>query len=58
MGQGRVVKQPAIASNADGDNKEAVFNSIGYYSSLLERLDKDITTCEDVFTRSFTIVRE
>ena len=48
-----VIKAPPLPSNLAGENNEPVFNSIGYYSSLMNRLDNQISTVENVYKQSF-----
>ena len=36
----RAVLPPALPSNVDGEDLKPQFNSIGYYSSLINRLDE------------------
>jgi len=51
--QDRQIYPPSIPSNLQRDaDQEVVFNSIGFYSDLLSRLDGQIKSTEDVFVSS------
>ena len=51
--QDRTIYPPAIPSNLQRDaDQDVVFNSIGFYSDLLNRLDDQIKSTEEVFVSS------
>ena len=49
---------PGLPSNIDDGAPKPQFNSIGFYGDLLERLDAQIGTVEDVYKKSFYAVRQ
>ena len=53
---GRDVMQPSIPSNLEESNQNPVFNSIGYYGDLMDRLDEQITITEQVYKNTFATV--
>jgi len=58
-GQDRQIYPPSIPSNLSRDaDQDVVFNSIGFYSDLLTRLDDQIKSTEDVFVTSQMKVSE
>ena len=58
MGGNRQVKGSSIPCNTGADDELAPqFNSIGYYASLLNRLNDQIETVEDVYKKSFVVAR-
>lgn len=51
--QDKQVYPPSLPSNLQRDaDQEVVFNSIGFYSDLLSRLDSQIKSTEDVYVAS------
>ena len=51
--QDRQIYPPSIPSNLQRDaDQDVVFNSIGFYSDLLKRLDDQIQSTEEVFVTS------
>ena len=49
----RQIYPPSIPSNLQRDaDQDVVFNSIGFYSDLLNRLDSQIASTEEVFVAS------
>ena len=57
--QERQVYPPSLPSNLQRDaDQEVVFNSIGFYSDLLNRLDNQIKSTEEVFLASQMKVTE
>ena len=49
----RHIRPPSIPSNLQRDaDQDVVFNSIGFYSDLLSRLDNQIKSTETVFVAS------
>ena len=53
------VYPPSIPSNlGEQDEPEVIFNSIGFYGDLLNRLDGQINSTEDLYKGSFYKVTE
>ena len=51
--QDRQIYPPSLPSNLQRDaDQDVVFNSIGFYSDLLNRLDEQIKSTEEVFLAS------
>ena len=51
--QDRQIYPPSIPSNLSRDaDQDVVFNSIGFYSDLLNRLDDQIKSTEEVYVAS------
>ena len=51
--QDRPIYPPSLPSNLQRDaDQDVVFNSIGFYSDLLTRLDDQIKSTEQVFVTS------
>ena len=51
--QDKTIYPPAIPSNLSRDaDQDVIFNSIGFYSDLLNRLDDQIKSTEEVFVTS------
>ena len=57
--QARQVHPPSIPSNLSRDaDQDVIFNSIGFYSDLLARLDTQIAATEEVYVASQMRVSE
>ena len=47
------VHMPSLPSNLPVKQEEYVFNSIGFYGGLLNRLDESIKSTEELYKQSF-----
>ena len=54
---GRDIQKPSIPSNIEDDEQKPLFNSIGYYGDLMNRLDDQISITEQVYKNTFATIQ-